>query len=69
MLNKIKRMSPTKKLRILSICVVAVAVIYFVLTMISLALTGTNLMVTSELATTSELQILYSEHARTIQSS
>jgi hypothetical protein len=65
MLDRLRKLSPAKRLKGLSISVVVVACLLFIATLTSLSLTASNLMITTELSTTSELQTLYSQHART----
>lgn len=65
MLDRLRKLSPAKRLKVLSVSVVVVACLLFLATLTSLSLAASNLMITTELSTTSELQNLYSQHART----
>ena len=54
MLERWKRLSPKKQLRIFSIIFVSLTILIFVLVFSSLAITASNLMITHELATDSQ---------------
>ena len=54
MLERCKRLTPKKQLRIYSIIFVSLSILIFVLVFSSLAITASNLMITNELQTDSQ---------------
>ena len=67
MLSRIRNLQPKKKLKIYSILLCILSALLFLLTMASLSIMGSNLMVTDELSTSSDLDAFEQQHSSNYQ--